>query len=90
MNKILLSILAFALAGCETMPVIIPDKTGDNVIMMTLKDQIAQSGTIQPSYGWLFWYAPIFFIALMWAWREFIHKSVECDEQVETSKEEKD
>lgn len=59
--------------GCDTTPKIIPDTTGDSVLMMKLKHDIA-SNDVDCNSGWLFWYIPIAVIALMWAYKEFIKK----------------
>jgi len=49
--KFLTSIITtILLAGCATEPFIVPDNTSDNVIMMSIKDQIAAAGGVAPSY----------------------------------------
>ncbi len=69
------------IAGCNTTePIIVPDNTSDNVVMLQLKDHISQPGPIQPSYGWVIWYIPISLIAMMAAWRHLIKKPSECEE----------
>lgn len=74
---VLLSILG-VLASCRTtpLPIIIPDTTPDNVVIQGYKDQIEEPGPAKQSYSWLFWYAPICVITLMWAYRELIRKPV--------------
>jgi len=74
-------LLTIILAGCSITPVIVPDTTADNVIMLQIKDQIAQSGTTKASYGWLFWYCPIAIIGLMWGYRNLIKKPINCLEE---------
>jgi hypothetical protein len=75
------------LAGCTT-PFIVPDNTSDNVVLMAIKDEIAQEGASKPSYGWTLWYAPVVLISLLWAWREFIRKPMICEDGL--IKDEKD
>jgi hypothetical protein len=70
-----------ALAGCATNPIIVPDPTTDNVVMMEIKDRIAQPGGTQPTYGWLFWYGPVAIMMLMWGYRNLIKKPIDCLEQ---------
>ena len=74
--KYLIMLLIMMLVGCSTMPEIIPDTTSDNVVMMELKDNIGQDGPLRPSYGWVFWYAPVGLLALMWGYRELIKKPI--------------
>lgn len=74
-------LLTLILAGCSNTPVIVPDKTSDNVIMLQIKDQIAQSGTVKPTYGWLFWYGPVAILGLMWGYRNLIKKPINCFEE---------
>lgn len=73
MVKLYLLLISLLTIGCNTTPKIIPDTTGDSVLMMKLKHDIA-SNDVDCSYGWLFWYIPIAVIALMWAYKEFIKK----------------
>lgn len=74
-------LLTIVLAGCSNTPVIVPDKTGDSVIMMQIKDQIAQAGTVKPTYGWLFWYGPLAILGMMWGYRNLIKKPINCLEE---------
>jgi len=69
------------LAGCSSDPVIIPDITSDNVVMMELKDRIADPGVHSPSYGWLFWYAPLATLLILWGYRHLVKKPIDCIEQ---------
>ena len=70
-----LMLLTMFFVSCTT-PQIIPDNTGDNVVMMQLKDNILQEGPIKPSYGWVFWYVPVAIIIIMWGYRELIKKPI--------------
>jgi hypothetical protein len=74
-------LLLFVLASCSSNPVIIPDTTSENVIMLELKDKIAQPGAYSPSYGWLFWYAPLAILLVFWGYRHLIRKPLDCIEQ---------
>ena len=79
--KYLPFILALILTGCSSqMPVIVPDTTQDNVVILQIKDQIAQPGAQKASLGWLFWYVPLAMAALIAAWRYLIKKPIICDE----------
>ena len=78
--KYLSILLLTVIAACDTTPVIIPDNTSDNVVMMQLKDAIAQPGPTQQTFGWVVWYAPVAAISLMAAWRYLIKKPVICEE----------
>ena len=73
--------MTIILAGCSNTPVIVPDPTADNVIMLQIKDQIAQSGSVKPTYGWLFWYGPLAILGLMWGYRNLIKKPINCLEE---------
>lgn len=80
-NKILLLVSLLLLSACNTTnPFIIPDNTSDNVVMLQIKDQIAQEGAAKPSYGWLFWYMPVVILASFWGYREFIRRPILCEE----------
>ena len=78
--KYLSILLLILIAACDTTPVIIPDNTSDNVVMLQLKDAIAQPGPIKQSYGWVIWYVPIAIISLMAGWRFLVKKPVICEE----------
>jgi hypothetical protein len=69
------------LSGCSTDPTIVPDISSDNVVMMQLKDQIAQPGGVKPTYGWLFWYGPVAVLGMMWGYRNLIKKPINCLEE---------
>jgi len=80
--KYILSILTLTfLVACSTNPEIVPDNTSDNVVMMQLKDHIAQPGPTEMSYGWLFWYGPVALLGLMWGYRNLIKKPINCLEE---------
>lgn len=80
--KFITSILStLVLAACSSEPVIIPDPTTDNVVMMEIKDRISQPGGTQPTYGWLYWYGPLAVLLLMWGYRHLIRKPINCLEE---------
>ena len=54
--------------------------SGDSVVMLQLKDQIAQAGGVKASYGWVLWYAPIAVITALWAYREFVRRPLLCED----------
>lgn len=72
---------ALLLSACSSDPIIVPDTTSDNVVMMELKDRIAEPGTYSSSYGWLFWYAPLATLLILWGYRHLIKKPIDCIEQ---------
>jgi hypothetical protein len=76
MKKIwaLVLVLALVFAGCDTTPEIIPDITGDNVIMMDIKSQIENNKMVKDDYGWVIWYLPILFLVVAWGYKEFFVK----------------
>jgi hypothetical protein len=74
-------LLTIILTGCSTEPSIVPDTTADNVVMLSLKDQISQPGGVKPTYGWLFWYCPVAVLGLMWGYRNLIKKPIDCLEE---------
>jgi hypothetical protein len=79
--RIIIPLLSTLLVACDTTPRIIPDTTPDNPIILSMKDRINEPGFAQPqSYNWIFWYAPILIISLLWAYREFIRKPLLCDD----------
>ena len=67
-------VLAFVFAGCDTTPEIVPDITGDNVIMMDIKSQIENNKMVKDDYGWVIWYLPILFLVIAWGYKEFFVK----------------
>jgi hypothetical protein len=76
MKKIwaLVLVLALVFAGCDTTPEIVPDITGDNVIMMDIKSQIENNKMVKDDYGWVIWYLPILFLVVAWGYKEFFVK----------------
>lgn len=78
--KFILPLMSLILAACDTTPTIIPDTTKDNPIILGMKDRINEPGITHQSYSWVFWYAPVFIISLLWAYREFIRKPLLCDD----------
>jgi hypothetical protein len=67
-------VLAFVFAGCDTTPEIVPDITGDNVIMMDIKSQIENNKMVKDDYGWVIWYLPVLFLVVAWGYKEFFTK----------------
>jgi hypothetical protein len=80
--KFILPVLSLFLAACTT-PTIVPDTTKDNPIILGMKDRINEPGVAHQSYSWVFWYAPVLVISLLWAYREFIRKPILCDDGLE-------
>ena len=76
MKKIwaLVLVLALVFAGCDTTPEIVPDITGDNVIMMDIKSQIENNKMVKDDYSWVIWYLPILFLVVAWGYKEFFVK----------------
>jgi hypothetical protein len=90
MKKIwaLVLVLALVFAGCDTTPEIIPDITGDNVIMMDIKSKIEQGKDIKQDNSWLWWYAPILFVVVAWGVKEFFLKKEPDDCEEDEKKQE--
>jgi hypothetical protein len=76
MKKIwaLVLVLALVFAGCDTTPEIIPDITGDSVIMLDIKSQIEHNKTVKDDYSWVIWYLPVLFLVVAWGYKEFFTK----------------
>jgi len=76
MKKIwaLILVLALAISACDTTPEIIPDITGDSVIMLDIKSQIEHNKTVKDDYGWVIWYLPVLFLVVAWGYKEFFTK----------------
>ena len=76
MKKIwaLVLVLVLVFAGCDTTPEIVPDITGDNVIMMDIKSQIENNKMVKDDYSWVIWYLPVLFLVVAWGWKEFFGK----------------
>ena len=73
-------LISCSVFGCDTTPKIIPDHTGDSAVMLSIKKSIEHQSADTTGYGWLFWYAPVALIAMLWAYREFIRKPLLCDD----------
>jgi hypothetical protein len=67
-------VLALVFAGCDTTPEIVPDITGDNVIMLDIKSQIENNKMVKDDYSWVIWYLPILFLVVAWGYKEFFTK----------------
>lgn len=82
MKKLPLLLLAF-LSGCASMtaPEMVPDNTTDSVIMMKLKHEILNGDQISQNWGWILWYLPVLFLVVAWAWKEFIAKKKDAEEE---------
>jgi len=87
LRYLLVIVSLLLLVACDTTPFIVPDNTSDNVVMLQIKDEIAQTGAARPSYGWLFWYMPVVILASFWGYREFIRRPLLCEENGETRDE---
>lgn len=71
----LVLVVALAVAACNsTGPEIVPDITGDSVIMLDIKSQIENNKMVKDDYGWVIWYLPVLFIVVAWGWKEFFTK----------------
>jgi hypothetical protein len=71
---VLVLVLALVFAGCDTTPEIVPDITGDNVIMMDIKSQIENNKMVKDDYSWVIWYLPVLFLVVAWGYKEFFVK----------------
>ena len=71
----LVLVVALAVAACNsTGPEIVPDITGDSVIMLDIKSQIENNKMVKDDYGWVIWYIPVLFLVVAWGWKEFFGK----------------
>lgn len=71
----LVLVVALAVAACNaTGPEIVPDITGDSVIMLDIKSQIENNKMVKDDYGWVIWYLPVLFLVVAWGWKEFFGK----------------
>lgn len=75
MKAVYAILLGLLLTACNTTPQIIPDNSGDSVIMKRLNHEI-QNGGSGSTWGWVLWYLPIVLIALAWAWKEWVRPSI--------------
>ena len=72
--------LLFLLCSCSTAPEVIPDPTDDSVAMLRLKEELKQIGNPIDNKNWLWWYAPVALISIMWAVKHlFLRKCIEED-----------
>ncbi len=70
----LVLVVALGVAACATNPEIVPDITGDSVIMLDIKSQIENNKMVKDDYGWVIWYLPVLFLVVAWGWKEFFGK----------------
>jgi len=49
--------------------------------MLQIKDRIADPGAYSPSYGWLFWYAPLATLLVFGGYRHLVKKPIDCIER---------
>ena len=70
----LVLVVALGIAACATNPEIVPDTTGDSVIMLDIKSQIENNKMVKDDYGWVIWYLPVLFLVVAWGWKEFFGK----------------
>lgn len=70
----LVLVVALGVAACATNPEIVPDTTGDSVIMLDIKSQIENNKMVKDDYGWVIWYLPVLFLVVAWGWKEFFGK----------------
>ena len=70
----LVLVVALGVAACATNPEIVPDTTGDSVIMLDIKSQIENNKMIKDDYAWVIWYLPVLFLVVAWGWKEFFGK----------------
>ena len=82
MKKIAPLFAALFAWGCSTAPEMIPDNTTDSVILLKLKHEILDGDKISQNWGWILWYLPVLFLVVAWAWKVFIAKR--CDEEEDT------
>ena len=73
------------LAACSTAPAIIPDTTGDSVVMKKLNYQIENADKISGNWGWILWYLPLVAAGMIWMWRKYIKECPECGKSEEKS-----
>lgn len=62
------------MGSCFSGPQFVPDQRGDSPMTYAIKKGI-DSGQSGNSYGWIFWYAPVAAIALLWAYKELIKRN---------------
>jgi hypothetical protein len=85
----LILLILFVLCSCSTAPEVIPDPTDDSVAMLRLKEELKQIGNPVDNKNWLWWYAPVAIISLMWAVKHlFLRKCIEEDPDIIPSSKE--
>ena len=84
--KLVYATLFALLAACNTVPQIVPDTSGDSVIMKRLDWEISQGGN-GSSWGWILWYLPIVTLVLAWAWKEWVRPSINALENEDIDKQ---
>ena len=76
--KTLLSLFTTVfLFACNTAPTIVPDTTGDSVLMKKLDYDIANDNKVS-NWGWILWYLPVVIMLAAWAWKEWIRPSLDA------------
>ncbi len=76
---------AVLLAACNTAPQVVPDKTGDNIIVRKMEWQMQNHGNTN-SWGWVLWYFPIVVLLFAWAWKEWVRPSINALENEDIDK----
>jgi len=76
--KYLILSSSILLSSCSITPEIIPTERRDSPMTLKLKDGIDDPGVKENNYSWLFWYAPVAAISLLWAKKEFLDKNTKA------------
>lgn len=88
------AIVALMLTACASSgPEVVMSKGPDNPIVMKMKHDIMAGNPNPPSNSWLWWYAPVAGIAVMWAvkylfFRKCVEESIDALDAEEPKKEE--
>jgi len=73
-------LLLLNLISCAAAPEIIRPKGLENPIVQKLRNDANSPIPVTPSYSWLWWYAPIAIISLLWTIKYlFLRKCIEQD-----------
>jgi hypothetical protein len=83
MKKFTALFTSLFLVACSTAPVIVPDTTGDNVVLKKLNHQIENADKISGNWGWILWYLPLVAAGMIWMWRKYIKECPECGKSEE-------
>jgi hypothetical protein len=75
------------LAACNTSPQILPDTTGESVLMKRLNHQISTGDGSAANWGWVLWYFPIVILVFAWAWKEWVRPSINALENEDIDKQ---